>query len=132
MDNGAIDLTGVEPVARLQLQMSNLSSGNSLYDAELLRRIDARRHPATVVELRSAERVGRSDRFRVDADLTFHGVTRRISGTVGVEFGEGGLLRVVGEHAFDIRDFDVEAPSMLMLRIYPDVRIALQLEATRL
>ena len=36
---------------------------------------------------------------------------------------------MVGENVFDIRDFDVVAPNVLMLRIYPDVRIELQLEA---
>jgi hypothetical protein len=40
------------------------------------------------------------------------------------------LLHVVGEHVFDIRDFDVAAPTVLMFRIYPDVRLELQLEAT--
>ena len=30
---------------------------------------------------------------------------------------------------FDIRDFDIAAPSVLMLRIYPDVRIQLELTA---
>jgi len=35
---------------------------------------------------------------------------------------------VIGEHVFDIRDFDVATPTVLMLRIYPDVRVELQLE----
>jgi hypothetical protein len=82
------------------------------------------------MELRGVERVGRSERYRLDGDLTFHGVTRRTLGSVGAEIDSDGVLHVVGEHVFDIRDFDVVAPTVLMLRIYPDVRIELQLEAT--
>ena len=67
----------------LQVDLNTLSSGNALYDAELLQRIDVRRYPTTSVELSSVERVGRSERFRVEADLTFHGVTRRTSGSIG-------------------------------------------------
>jgi polyisoprenoid-binding protein YceI len=128
--DGSIDLDGDAPAGQLELEMSTLRSGNSLYDAELLRRIDARQYPMTRVELSGAERVGRSDRYQLDGDLTFHGVTRRISGTVAVEIDGDECLRVTGEHVFDIRDFEVPAPSVLMLRIYPDVRVELQLEAT--
>jgi polyisoprenoid-binding protein YceI len=127
--DGNIDLSGPAPMAKLQLELSSLSSGNSLYDAELLHRIDARRYPTTVIELCAAEQVGRSGRYQMDGDLTFHGVTRRTTGTVGVQMDQDGVLHVAGEHTFDIRDFEVEAPTMLMLRIYPDVRVELQLEA---
>jgi polyisoprenoid-binding protein YceI len=129
MNDGGIDLGGAGPIARLQVDLNTLSSGNALYDAELLQRIDARRYPKTSVELRAMERIGRSERFQVEGDLTFHGVTRRTSGSVGAEIDHDGVLRVVGEHVFDIRDFGVVAPNVLMLRIYPDVRIQLQLDA---
>jgi polyisoprenoid-binding protein YceI len=129
MRDGAVDMTEPAPAATLQVELNTLSSGNSLYDAELLNRIEARQFPVTTLELRTVERIGRSERYHVDGDLTFHGVTRLISGTVGVELEADGLLLVAGEHVFDIRDFDVAAPSVLMLRIYPDVRIQLHLEA---
>ena len=34
-----------------------------------------------------------------------------------------------GEQVFDIRDFDIASPTVLMLRIYPDVIVQLQVEA---
>src|ERR1700683_4686161 len=129
MHDGGIYLGGAGPIARLQVDLNTLSSGNALYDAELLQRIDVRRYPKTSVELSGIERLGRSERFRVEGDLTFHGVTRRTSGSVGAGIDQDGLLRVVGEHVFDIRDFDVVAPNVLMLRIYQDVRIEIHLEA---
>lgn len=130
MDGAAIDVDGAVPEATLSIELRTFSSGNSVYDAELLRRIDAKLHPTTRLELRDASRIGSTDRYQVEGDLAFHGLTRRISGTVGVEIGEGESITVVGEHIFDIRDFDVAAPSLLMLRIYPDVRVELQLTAT--
>ena len=38
-------------------------------------------------------------------------------------------LVVTGDHVFDIRDFDIVSPTVLMLRIYPDVRVRLHVEA---
>ena len=68
-------------------------------------------------------------RYSVSGDLTFHGVTRPRDGTVNVEVGADRRLVVTGEQVFDIRDFDVPSPTVLMLRIYPDVRVHLHVEA---
>ena len=64
-------------------------------------------------------------------ELTFHGITRSITGTVALSTPGSGRLLVTGEHMFDMRDYDIAAPSVLMLRIYPDVRVQLQLEVER-
>ena len=40
------------------IDVSGLRSGNGLYDAELLRRIDARRFPTATVDLRSCAASG--------------------------------------------------------------------------
>ena len=40
-----------------------------------------------------------------------------------------GLLSITGEQVIDIRDFDITSPTVLMLRIYPDVVVKLYLEA---
>jgi polyisoprenoid-binding protein YceI len=130
LENRSVDLEAAV-VAALEVDLTTLTSGNALYDAELLRRIDARRHPVTSIDLRSVVRLGVSDRFEVAGDLSFHGLTQRITGSVSLRFDELGGMQVTGEHVFDIRDFGVAAPSVLMLRIYPDVRVELQLETAR-
>lgn len=130
MDGTTGELVG-SPAARLTVRLDTLRSGNKVYDAELLHRVDARRHPTTSVALRNAVRIGLSDRFEVTGELAFHGITRVISGTVAVSTPSTGTLVVTGEHVFDMRDFDIVAPTVLMLRIYPDVRVRLQLEAER-
>ena len=117
------------PSAHIEIAVDGLRSGNSLYDAELLRRIDARRFPTATIDLSECMVSGNRDRYRVAGELTFHGVTRPAHGTVNVAERSGGRLVVTGEQVFDIRDFDVPSPTVLMLRIYPDVRVHLHVEA---
>jgi DNA-binding PadR family transcriptional regulator len=121
--------TDVTPTGRLTIDMAGLSSGNNFYDAELLRRIDARRFPRATVELRECAPSGLGSRYRLAGELTFHGVTRPAEGTVSVEAKSGHRLVITGEQVFDIRDFAVPSPTVLMLRIYPDVRVRLHAEA---
>ena len=61
--------------------------------------------------------------------LGFHGVVRELEGTLAVDPRPDGSIIVTGDHAFDIRDFDIASPTVLMLRIYPDVSVKLQVEA---
>src|SRR5581483_2553455 len=128
VSGGAVETEPV-PTARLELAIESLSSGNALYDAELQRRIDARRYPRAVIELREVAAVGDSPRYQLQGDLTFHGVTREVRGTVTTQFTADGGIRVDGEQVFDIRDFNVPSPTILMLKIFPDVRVRLDVEA---
>lgn len=140
---GAVGLTGfvnvairngqicnnVRPTAHLEIAVGSLRSGNGLYDAELLRRIDARRFPVVSLDLSEATVTGHADRFRLAAEVTFHGVTRPLRGAVAVSLPSERRLVVTGEQAFDIRDYQIASPTVLMLRIYPDVRVNLHVEA---
>jgi len=121
--------TDITPTGRISIDMRGLNSGNGLYDAELLRRIDARRFPTATVELKECAASGLASRYRLAGELTFHGVTRPAEGTVTVEALSDRRLVISGEQVFDIRDFAVPSPTVLMLRIYPDVRVRLQAEA---
>lgn len=121
--------TDIRPSGSLTIDMRGLNSGNKLYDAELLRRIDARRFPTSVVELKECAPSGIGSRYRLAGELTFHGVTRPAEGTVCVEATSDRRIVITGEQVFDIRDFAVPSPTVLMLRIYPDVRVRLHAEA---
>jgi hypothetical protein len=120
--------SGSRPAAHLEVEVSALRSGNSLYDAELFRRIDARRYPRVAVDLRDCTEIGSVNRYRLAGEITFHGLARPVQGTVGVTLTDHKLV-VTGEQVLDIRDFDLASPTVLMLRIYPDVRVRLQVEA---
>jgi len=117
------------PSAGLVIPIDELRSGNGLYDAELLRRIDARRFPRVTLSLEDCTPVGTGDRYRLAAEVLFHGVTRPLRGTVGLKLLSERKLVVTGDHALDVRDFQLPSPTVLMLRIYPDVRINLHVEA---
>jgi len=127
--DGTVDMTA-SPRATLEMSVEHLHSGNALYDAELLQRIDARRYPTTTVELRDLAPVT-GTRYRATGDVSFHGITREVAGTVSVDVRDGDALIVEGEQVFDIRDFDVPSPKILMLKILPDVRVHLLLLAER-
>jgi PadR family transcriptional regulator, regulatory protein PadR len=117
------------PTAHLEIDIEQLRSGNSLYDAELLRRIDARRHPTVTLDLRACTSLGATGRYQLQGEVTFHGVSRPLDGTVSVAMPCEHTLVVRGEQVVDIRDFGVASPTVLMLRIYPDVVVGLQVEA---
>jgi polyisoprenoid-binding protein YceI len=131
---GAIDVEIVEGrVARLgggriEVPVATLKSGNPLEDAELQRRIDARRYPAIAGEVRSADAVDEEGRFRVEGELTFHGVTQKVAGEVQASV-DGERIVVEGEHVFDVREFGIKPPRILMLRVEPDVRVNIKLVA---
>jgi PadR family transcriptional regulator PadR len=120
---------GSHPSAHVEIAVDGLRSGNRVYDAELLRRIDARRFPTATLDLGRCLAVGSTGRYRVAGKLMFHGVTRPTEGTVDIAVAADGRLVVTGEQVFDIRDFAVPSPTVLMLRIYPDVRVHLHVEA---
>jgi DNA-binding PadR family transcriptional regulator/polyisoprenoid-binding protein YceI len=128
VDDGAIR-PETRPSAHLEVDVTRLRSGNGVYDAELARRIDARRFPVATVDLRECTPIGSGTRYRLAGELTMHGVTRPAHGTVAVAVTPDGRLVVTGEQVFDIRDFHVPSPTVLMFRIYPDVRVRLHVEA---
>lgn len=126
-DDGSVDLDS-KPAAELEVDVAALRSGNAAYDAELARRIDSRRHPSARVRLDRAAAAGGANRFELLGDLAFHGVERTVYGTVEVEQPRARVLRVTGEQVIDIRDFGLTSPSILRMRIYPDVRVLLFVE----
>ena len=120
---------GSLPSADIELDVATLRSGNGLYDAELMRRIDARRHPVVALHLMACTPIGSTSRYQIDGEVSFHGCTRQLQGTIAVSSTGDGNLLVSGEQVFDIRDFEIASPTALMLRIYPDVVVQLQVEA---
>lgn len=114
----------------LAIDVGTLSSGNDLYDAELRRRIDARRYPTVAMHLSGCTAGGSPGRYRLAGDITFHGLTRAAEGTVEIRSLGDDRMVITGEQVFDIRDFAIPSPTVLMLRIYPDIRVRIHAEAT--
>ena len=133
-DGGAVDLN-VTPAGRLSLPVTRLRSGNRLEDRELHNRLDARRYP-TIDGVLTSMKAARADspsgsRFVVQGDVSFRGVTRSMKDHMTVRPIDGRTIQLEGESTFDIRDFGMEPPRILLLRVEPSVTVRVEIVAER-
>jgi hypothetical protein len=130
----AVTQRGIDPdgpaAAHVELLVSRLTSGNSAYDGELHRQIDARRYPTAYLDLHALSLVnGSPSTFAVRGEVTLRGVTVPAEGVVVAELPEPGFLVVSGEDTLNISDFGIPPPTLFMIKIDPDVKVRLYLEA---
>jgi hypothetical protein len=109
----------------LVFHVETIRSGNPFQDRELLRRIESRRYPTISGRLTALHPDGAPDRFRGAGELTFMGVTRPCEDTLNLALTLDGRLRIGGESVFDVRDFGMEPPRILMVRVEPAVHVRL-------
>lgn len=126
--DGKLTLNGVPPQIRIELPVEELKSGKALEDSEMLRRIEARKFPKIRGEVREIEEAS-DGRYRIRGDLTFHGVTRPVEGEVTMQAPDDRSIVFEGEQTFDIRDFGVQPPKILMLKVHPDVKVRVRVVA---
>lgn len=123
--DGTLDLD--EPVGgELSLAVEKLTSGNQLYDRELRRRVDARRYPSIGGALTRISATDGHPHYVVTGDIAFHGKTLTFEHAMDIDFGPGTVV-LSGEDTFDIRQFGMKPPSMLMVRVYPEVHVRVEL-----
>lgn len=127
---GGVDLA-VAPMAKLSLPVSRLSSGNRMEDRELQKRIDARRYPAIEGVLDQMEPSGEEGSYGVSGDITFRGVCRRYQDQMTVHAVDGQTIQLAGKSRFDIRDFGMEPPRILMLKVDPEVDVRVEILAVK-
>lgn len=128
LDGDEPDLS-TAPSARIELPIERLRSSNRLYDTEMQRRVEASKHPRIVGELGRVWSSGAGGRYRVQGNLTFHGQTKAVEAEVHVEVTDSRRLVADWEQTIDIREFGVNPPRILMLRVHPDVVVTVHLEA---
>jgi polyisoprenoid-binding protein YceI len=127
--DGSLDLK--EAISgELQLEVSKLTSGNQLYDHELRRRMDARRYPVIEGRVTRIAADGSHPRYLVRGDVSFHGKTRTFEHGMHIELSDE-EVSLTGEYVFDIRQFGMKPPSMLMIRVYPEIEVRVELYGTR-
>jgi polyisoprenoid-binding protein YceI len=127
--DGSLDL-GQAVSGELELAVERLTSGNQLYDRELRRRIEARRYPTIAGRLTKIALDGAHPDYMVTGEVSFHGKTRTFSHGMQIEVGVGDIA-LTGEDVFDIREFGMKPPSMLMVRVYPEIAVRVELHAIR-
>jgi len=129
MGEGGIDV-GAHPAGRLSLAVGRLSSGRTLEDRELHKRIDARHHP-TIDGVLTGIDPAPGGGYLVSGELTFRGVTRPVTDAMVIEIVDDRTLHLSGRSRFDIRDFGMHPPRILMLKVEPVVDVRVDIVATR-
>jgi polyisoprenoid-binding protein YceI len=127
---GFVDLA-TPPAGRLSLPVRRLTSGNPLEDRELQRFVDVARYPTIDGVLNAIDRVD-GERYRISGDLTLRGVSRPCQDVVTITAVDDRTIRITGESTFDIRDFGLKPPRILMLRVEPTVVVRIELIARAL
>jgi polyisoprenoid-binding protein YceI len=114
----------------LEFPVENLKSGNAFEDRELRRRIEARRYPSITGDLKAMTRADAPSSYMVNGNLTFRGVTRTYEDAMTVAAGNG-TVTLAGRSTFDIRDFGMEPPRILMLKVQPEVSVRVEITAEK-
>jgi polyisoprenoid-binding protein YceI len=114
----------------IEFPVEKLTSGKALEDKELRRRIDSRRFPTISGEIEGIKQTDTPGRYLVAGALTFRGVTRRYEDEVAIAVGDASSVSLSGQSVFDIRDFGMEPPRILMLKVEPQVTVRIDVVAT--
>ena len=129
IDMGDHKVTGLESEGRVEFPVVNLKSGNSFEDRELQRRIDGQRHPTIAGDLRVMKATPEPGRYLVGGDVTFRGVTRNYEDEMTVENIDARTIALRGASTFDIRDFGMQPPRILLLKVQPEVTVRVEIVA---
>lgn len=128
--DGSVDVAA--PVAgNLSLTVDHLSSGNRMEDRELQRRIDSRRYPKIEGTLDKIAPSEESESYLVGGDIAFRGVSRHHEDVMHISSVDDQSIRLAGKSTFDIREFGMEPPRILLLKVEPDVEIRVEIFATK-
>lgn len=119
------------PRGHLEYPVENLKSGNAFEDRELRRRIDARRFPSIAGDLKAMKHADGPARYIVGGELTFRGVTRTYEDEMTIEPLDENTVQLAGQSTFDIRDFGMEPPRILMLKVQPEVTVRVEIVAEK-
>lgn len=118
-------------LGHLEFPVANLKSGNGLEDRELQRRIDARKYPTIAGDLKVMKQTNEPTRYVVGGDLTFRGVTQTYEDDMTVDVLNDRTITLTGEATFDIRDFGMDPPRILLLKVRPEVDVRVEILAEK-
>lgn len=118
-------------LGHMEFPVDNLKSGNALEDRELQRRIDVRRYPTIIGDLKSMKQADDPSRYIVGGDLTFRGTSQSYEDEMTVSVLDDRTVSLTGESVFDIRDFGMDPPRILMLKVQPEVTVRVEVVAEK-
>jgi hypothetical protein len=121
-DGGDAPAPGAAPQGHLELPITALSFGSALYGRELPKRVEASRYP----DSDTAPRQRRTRRRPDLADLAQPDRARRhqtLPRDGDRDPGPGRSITVSGRHHFDVREFGIQPPGMLGMKVHPDFEV---------
>lgn len=128
--NGGIIDVDAPSSAHIEFPLTAISFGNAMYDRELPKRLETNRYPAVTLDLEKVEAAGPGD-YRVSLQLALHGKCVTFDEQVHTTVSDDDTVVVSGEHHFDIRQFGIEPPKMLGMKVHPEFAVTLSLTARR-
>jgi polyisoprenoid-binding protein YceI len=114
----------------VELEANLLKSGNALMDRELANRLEVRKHPRVVGEVREVKPLDGGTRYHLRGDLALHGVTRSLEADVTLSSVDDKTIELEGEKVIDMRDFGLNPPKLFIFRVYPEVQLRVRVVAT--
>jgi polyisoprenoid-binding protein YceI len=116
--------------AELSLPVNAIKSGNGIQDREMRRRFDVSRYPTIAARVTHGEALEGEGRYRAFAQLTMHGQTREISGEIQLRV-DGTTLTIDGQQVINVKDFGIDPPRLIILKVEPEVDLRVHIEAER-
>ncbi len=114
--------------AELFLPVEAIKSGHGIQDREMRRRFNADHFPTISARVTKGEPLGEDGRYRAAATLTMHGQTREISGEVELHVN-GTTMSVTGRQVINVKDFGIDPPRLIVLKVEPDVDVHVNIVA---
>jgi hypothetical protein len=74
---------------------------------------------------------GKDGSYRVSGDVTFRGVSQHHEDLMDISEVDERTIRLAGASRFDIREFGMEPPKVLMLRVEPVVDVRVEIFAVK-
>src|SRR5579862_6995317 len=107
----------------VELDASLLKTGNGLYDRELASKLETRKYPRVRGKVIGVKAVDLGTTYRVQGELSLRGQTSAVQGDVQMRIVDANTIEFQGEQTIDIRNFGLEPPKFLVLKVYPDVKL---------
>jgi polyisoprenoid-binding protein YceI len=88
--------------------------------------MDARHYPTIGGRVTRIVANGAHPNYLVTGDVLFHGKTRSFEHQMHITSTDN-AIELSGDYMFDIREFGMKPPSMLMVRVYPEITVRVEL-----
>lgn len=125
--------------AEIKAEVASIKTNLALRDEHLASEnwLDAKKHPVSklvITKVTGADKLKANDvtEVSISGKFTLHGVTKDIKTTAKVRFtpGDKPSLRIVSSFTVHLEDYKVTIPSIVALKVSPDIVVNVDLKAT--